>query len=514
MMGKTKSWTYEYDEIKTLGTGGNADVYLVEDKKEHKQYALKELRNRSREKKIRFINEIIVAQDNYKSIPGIIPIIKSNQEQYWYIMPIAIPVMETLDSLNITEIVKGVIQLSETLEKLHLKKIYHRDIKPSNIYLYNKRLSFGDFGLVDFPDNQDLTQSDKGLGAIFTIAPEMKRNPKQAEAGNADVYSLAKTMWMLLSGDEKGFDGVYNFLDRSHSLRHNPKYKNVHTAEIELLLKESTENDPLLRPNISQFKARLCQWIEIYKDEDRAQNSDWNFLKNEIFIDTPPSYAVWEQYNQIIKVLNIIGATPAYNHMLYPDGGGLDFSYCENATEEDCVYLYDTLGLCHIIKPKRLIFKGFEEDFGWSYFLLELEEMEPIFSKYGNISYEFLIEDYPGNYVDAKYATYKVYDYETGKKFPDGYKEVRRYFKGKFLFVLKGGPYNAINAVYDGRHAMCSNEDFGKYIEHIFKTYNLIKNMLKTNKTYENLPPKELEDLILNNNDFRENPFKKSLIMV
>ena len=50
---------------------------------------------------------------------------------------------------------------------------------------------------MDFPDNDDFTKSDRGLGAIFTIAPEMKRNPKPADASKADVFSLAKTLWML-----------------------------------------------------------------------------------------------------------------------------------------------------------------------------------------------------------------------------------------------------------------------------------------------------------------------------
>ena len=30
-----------------------------------------------------------------------------------------------------------------------------------------------------------------------------------------DVYSIAKTLWMFLLLDEKGFDGQYNFLDET-----------------------------------------------------------------------------------------------------------------------------------------------------------------------------------------------------------------------------------------------------------------------------------------------------------
>ena len=49
---KAKKWTLLYTEISKLGEGGNADVYLVEDSRSGKRYALKELRssNRSEEK--------------------------------------------------------------------------------------------------------------------------------------------------------------------------------------------------------------------------------------------------------------------------------------------------------------------------------------------------------------------------------------------------------------------------------------------------------------------------------
>ena len=35
--------------------------------------------------------------------------------------------------------------------------------------------------------------------------------------------------------------------------------------------------------------------------------------------------------------------------------------------------------------------------------------------------------------------------------------------------VLKYGLYNAINATYDGRHGMCSHQQFRKYIEEMVK---------------------------------------------
>ena len=143
--------------------------------------------------------------------------------------------------------------------------------------------------MVDFPENDDFTKSGKALGAIFTIAPEMKRNPKAADASKADVFSLAKSLWMLLSGDEKGFDGVYDYLDTSHSLRYVSRFNKKHLVEIEKLLKASTNNDPDLRPDIHTFKEELLLWKEIASDLDKSQNSDWMFLTQLLFGENAPS---------------------------------------------------------------------------------------------------------------------------------------------------------------------------------------------------------------------------------
>ncbi|NLW41363.1 MAG: protein kinase [Tissierellia bacterium] len=506
-MAKQNSWHKYFDAIRELGEGGNARVYLVREKSTGKRLALKELCNKSTEKKARFINEIQVAKDNATDISGIIPIIDFNEEDYWYTMPIATPILDYVKDSEISEIILGVIQLSETLEKLHEKGISHRDIKPSNIYYYNNRYSFGDFGLVDFPDNpNDLTKSNKGLGAIFTIAPEMKRNPKHADGKKADVFSLAKTMWMLLSGDERGFDGVYNYLDPSHSLRCIKKYKNTHLVELETLLKDATNNNPDLRPNIKEFKERLNEWIDIYSNFSKAQASDWNFLNKQLFGLVSPESSIWKDINKIVEVLNIVGMTSAYNHMLFSDGGGLDFSYAELAAEEGCIYLYDTLGFCFVVKPKCLCYEGFGENYRWNYFLLELDRLDPIIRENDVVNYEYLVEDTPAHYVDAKYAQYGVYDYDTGVPLPQGYKLVNRYLKGIFLIVMKDGPYNKIPGTYDGRHGICSSLEFREYIEGLIKMYSYIRS--KQYSESSNLDDYELEKRILCLDIFNRDPFR------
>lgn len=513
-MAKQKSWNNYYEIIDELGEGGNAKVYHVKCKENNEEYALKDLVVGGKEKYSRFINEINTIKDNYQIIEGIIPIYRFSVEEYWYTMPIAKSAVDYIleNKLDIEEIVKGIISLSETLEKLHEKDICHRDIKPSNIYYYNNRFAFGDFGLVDFPNNtDDFTKSDKGLGAIFTIAPEMKRNPKNADSKKADVFSLAKTMWMFLTNNEKGFDGVYNYLDSSHSLRYLARYENTHLVEIDELLKDSTDNNPDVRPTIEEFKERLINWINVYSDIDKSQASDWNFLNKQLFGFNPPESSSWRNINKIVEVLNIIGKTPAYNHMLFHDIGGLDFSFAKIADEENCIKLYDTLGLCYIVRPKILHFEGFNENYRWNYFLLEFDKLSPILSAEDDCDYEYLVEDHPAHYVSSQYAQYGVYDYETGIPLPKGFQTVYRYIKGKFLIVMKNGPYNGMNGTYDGRHGDCSASEFRNYIEWLLNLYSKLYQYIKSNDKFKGLPDEEIENRILNWEEFNKNPFKKDL---
>ena len=483
------SWHDFYDKIESIGKGGNAKVFRVKQKTTGKEFALKELQynkntrkhtdKKTEEKKCRFIDEITIMKQNCQNINGIIPIYDSSEKDFWYTMPIATPALEYIKNSrqSIEDIINGVILLSDTLAKLHSKGLSHRDIKPSNIYFYNDRFYLGDFGLVSFPDNpNDFTRSDKGLGAIFTIAPEMKRDPKNADGKKADVFSLAKTIWMLLSGDDRGFDGVYNFEDSSHSLRYISKFKEIHLVELEELLISATSNSPDLRPDIDSFKQKLQYYLSILSDYDKSQISDWKFVNKYLFGANSAESTTWRNIDTIVNVLNVISTLPAYNHMLFSDKGGLDFGRAERANEYGCIYIYDTIGFCHVVKPRYLHYESFDNNYSWNYFLLELDELPPI-ADLNPLNNEMLVEDYPGHYVSAQYAQYGVYDYDLGNPLPDGFKTVYRYLSGKFLIVLKGGPYNQIPATYDGRHGLCSNNEFRRYIDMLIQLVGKAKSL-------------------------------------
>lgn len=464
-----------FNTVTKLGKGGNAKVSLVKDTNGN-VIALKELTNKTKEKKARFINEIDIMKQYGSKESGVLPIIDYSKEEYWYTMPVATPIMKyiTDNNLDIKALILEFIKLCGSLSFLHSNNITHRDIKPDNLYYYYDRFFFGDFGLVDFPDNNNnLTRSDKGIGAIFTIAPEMKRNPKEADGKKADVYSMAKTLWMLLSLDKKGFDGEYNYFDSVHALNNFSHLRKCHLVEIEELIKAATNNDPDKRPTIDEFSMRLVEWLDVNNSFSKRQKSEWAFLHKNILNGSGES-VTWRNIDEIIDVLNKISMINSYNHMFYPNGGGQDFVSAEKAAEQNCIYIYDDCRSCNIVSPMKLHFECFPNHEEWNYFLLELGDLTPIFN--GEIGYEYLVEDTPAHYVSSQYAVYGVYDYESGEKYPEGYKTVYRYTNGKFLFVLKDGPYNAISNTYDGRHNLCSADAFREYIEKLIFKCDEAKN--------------------------------------
>lgn len=512
--GKLKD---KYERIESIGEGGNAQVFLVREILTGMEYALKPLKesyarnSKNPEKRERFKKEIEVVNELKEKILGIIPIIEyeidDENKTYWYTMPIATEIWEELRNRNYNYefIVKGIIELAETLAQIHNHNRSHRDIKPENIYYYNDRFYIGDFGLVSFLDDEISFTEPCALGAYSTMAPEMRRDPHKSDGKKADVYSLAKTLWIMLTKKEKGFDGVYNFNDKKIGLRYDSIVSKIHIVELEELLHNATDNDPDKRPSMLEFKQQLQLWLDMNPQNwysDKVQTSEWRFINNYLFGNASvyvPEIAEWREKNKIREILSLIASLPAFNHMMYMKGG-LDFIGTEDANEDGCLYLYEDGGfskITNIVKPHKLIYCNFLEDTRWNYFLLELAELNPILDSEtpNQANYEFLVEDTPGHYVSGQYSQYGVYDYDSGKELPDGWKEVRRCNNGKYLICMKFGPYNNISATYDGRHTQCSAEKFREYISCLLKT---VSKYVK--KGYD-------EETVLNSQYISKNPF-------
>ena len=462
---------YSVPKKSSLGQGGNGVVCKVIRNSDKQAFALKRLSDDARtinEKILRFQDEIdtLIACQRFD---GVIPIVDYSKKELWYTMPLA----DKIDS-HITTIdakVNCVLQIAEVLKELHQAGYAHRDIKPENILYYNGRFVLCDFGLVEIPDNSHhLTKNSSRIGPMNTIAPEMQRNARDADGKKADVYSLAKTLWILLSGKRKGFNGVYRYDDSSIALNAMSQFRGTHLVEIEELLMQATSNDPDDRPSMDSFHQSLLNWQDVSKDEIKKSQSNWHFLLKRLFGNSyVPSECSWDSIDSIVKVLEEVNRLPISRYMFFPDGGDLDFVNVKKASEEGCIDIISNLGYFRV-KPRKLIFEKFDVSV-WNYFLLELNEQNVTVGDCNNEYVEEVVEDTPAHYVSAKSFNYGVYDYDSGKPLPRGSRIIIRYLKGKFLFVLKLGPYNFIQKVTDGRHNNCTSENFKNYVNSLQNLY-------------------------------------------
>lgn len=177
----------------------------------------------------------------------------------------------------------------------------------------------------------------------------------------------------------------------------------------------------------------------------------WEDKLLEIFNGTIPSHKEWNQIFEICDILNKIGIE-SLNHMLYPDGGGLDIVGCNiSSGQKNRIEILTNGKMPNICNPKNLIFDSIEGNPEWSYFILELNEIEP-----------------SGFYSDKKNIVEEVYEYnghlEPYNEFPPNeyYRHIVRVINGSLLIIPKTCYYNNIHETYLGIHNKYHHVDFKK----------------------------------------------------
>ncbi|QDY83517.1 protein kinase [Paenibacillus polymyxa] len=496
-----------YKIISHLGTGGNADVFKVQ--KDNEYFAMKMLivsKSKSFNKKYgRFKDEIYVVKENQEEMAGIIPIVDiylpekpAVVNRPWYTMPIAVPLSKKPNK-STEDVISCVFDLSKILVQLHEKNIVHRDIKPSNIYYYKDQWAFGDFGLVEYPEKTELTEKGESVGPRNTIAPEMKRNAMQSDGKPADIYSLAKTLWILLTGVKDGFDGQYSHKIDAFNLDSKIS-SNIHqrhfTVTLHKLMEKCTSNTPSERPVAIELKEVLENWFILNQNYKERNILEWEFYLRDIIPFTLPEKISWTRLDDICNVLRIISSTNL-NHMFFPRGGGMDLVDVRLSSEEGFLEL--KVGGVLKLKPKRLTLNTFDASFDWNYFYLETEEVEsPIYKEHiGEKLYDLeVIEVSPGEYLEYK-----------GQRLTDG-RQICLHLSGGFVLFAKGSYYNSVSSTYDGRHNRGTSEDFRNYIQRSIDRFKFDQEYPEIAAKRKEEKQKELEEKRKKENELFNLKFK------
>ncbi len=471
--------------VKRIGMGGNGEVWSAQKNKnnENNIYAIKLLKKIQTKSYLRFIDEINILLQ-IKDIGGILPIIDYYLPQKkirnvipWYVMHLAIQIDNYLKKEIPEKIIEATISYAKTLKKLHHRNIFHRDIKPANLFFLDDEYVIGDFGLVDFPHKNNVTSKGEEIGAKWTKAPEMRRNPKKAKGGPADIYSLAKTLWILLTRQYKCFDGQYS----KNSIISLGKFiRGLYTSRIDDLLHNCTDNDPTHRLTAGDFIKGLTLSLKENKEYEAKTKKQWKDLIQSLFPQKNVSRAIWEG-EPIPDVLTCISSIRELTHIIFPTGGGLNLLDIKISFEKDCIELCTDAG-SYITKPKRLIFDSFSSDNDWDYFRLESDPLNPISLNKGQEKRfsEALTELRPGEYTI--YECWEHNDFNA-MDLPQTARSVVRFFRGDFLIVRNTSNYLKIPDFYRGIHNKMSADEFKNVIQRlsIKKSYqkeiNIIKKM-------------------------------------
>lgn len=254
----------EWELKKRLGKGGNGEVHLVE--KAGVAGAIKRLsaHHLTPSRIARFQDEV-VAMKACADIPGVLPILDdglaaSDDQRPWFVMGLARPLTDELAGAPpLGRVVEAVRDIAVILQAMHARGFSHRDIKPDNLFFYEGAWAVGDFGLVSFEGKTSETVEGERIGPIYYIAPEMLNTAVQADGRPADVFSLAKTLWVLATGQRFPLPGAY---DAHHpAFRIDSYVAAARTQPLDRLIASATSVTPGDRPSMAQFVAELTAWL-------------------------------------------------------------------------------------------------------------------------------------------------------------------------------------------------------------------------------------------------------------
>jgi len=214
--------------IKSLSEGGQAHAFIVEREPSDGEHVLKRLKNLNRVG--RFRAEVTAGLQ--LSHPNVLRVVDAtgleDTEKPW---------MVTEFCLKGALSRAGVVQLPleqkltlfagicEGVAHAHGKNIIHRDLKPDNIFLRDDGTPVvGDFGLCFFTeDGERLTLTEEAVGSRYFTAPELEDGRAGEITPRADVYSMGKILYWLMTGKvfsrEKQRSKEFFFADRLNGSR-------------------------------------------------------------------------------------------------------------------------------------------------------------------------------------------------------------------------------------------------------------------------------------------------------
>ena len=196
--------------IKLIGTPGESHVYLGQHVNLQMDVAIKIIRQRTAQSRINFSEQFIKEARQAIQVhhPNVVPILDAGCDHSGY----AYLVMEHIEGYDLQHMLEhngpiacnaGLMvtaQCAEGLAAIHDRNMAHHDIKPSNIILDERGTPrLADLGMTRVNSVSSRSSQEHFRGHPIYVAPEVVSGHCKDHSA-ADVYSLAATMYHILSG--------------------------------------------------------------------------------------------------------------------------------------------------------------------------------------------------------------------------------------------------------------------------------------------------------------------------
>ncbi|MBT2731581.1 Stk1 family PASTA domain-containing Ser/Thr kinase [Carnobacterium sp. ISL-102] len=207
-MEKGKKLNGRYKIIRSVGSGGMANVYLARDLILERDVAVKVLRFDFRDDQNtirRFKREALAATELiHPNIVSVYDVGEEENNQYIVMEYIKgmdlkhyihsnfpIPYQKVLDIMR---------QILAAVEEAHKNRIIHRDLKPQNVLIDESGVvKITDFGIAVALSQTSITQTNSLLGSVHYLSPEQARGGMATN--QSDIYSLGIILYELLTGN-------------------------------------------------------------------------------------------------------------------------------------------------------------------------------------------------------------------------------------------------------------------------------------------------------------------------
>lgn len=256
-----------------INGGGNADIFEATRIDTDQRVALKIIRTQKADREpyqrfareVEFLRSLTIEDGALPLLDASVPTAPTKDNQAWLAMPVAEPIRDALSGARLETVVDATATIAETLASLAERGVAHRDIKPGNLYRLDGRWLVGDFGLIDIPDLEQLTREGRPLGPAHFTAHELIVRAASADARPADVYSLAKTLWVLATEERYPPEGHQVAGVAGFSIADMRPHR--HAGQLDRLIDSMTQLRPELRPTMDQVARDLRAWLQMTSEQ-------------------------------------------------------------------------------------------------------------------------------------------------------------------------------------------------------------------------------------------------------